>query len=199
MLTSELACAALAKAGLRFTPEQLRVEEREERWLVRLPGDRLAWFAGSPEGRRRLTAERRVLLLLQDRCTFLSPGILVHDTHGTHDTEVDFDVRAMVPGIRDPRCVLDKVRGDAAVAEHLGRAVGAILAEQHAAIKAPDVSGWLARQPGWPERGEWIRERLVRVNTDPRLIADALAVMAKYEGLEIPEADRPGAHGRWLP
>jgi len=187
-LTSELACEVLAKAGLRFTPEQLRVEAREERWVVRLPENRLAWFAASPEGRRRLAAERRVLRLLQDRCTFLSPRILVQDKEG------DFDVRAMVPGVSDPGRVLAQVRGNAEQAEQLGGAVGAILAEQHAGVNAADVAGWLPRQPSWPERGEWIRERLVRANTDPQLIAGADAVIARYEGLSIPEADRALVH-----
>ncbi len=48
-LTSELACEVLAKARLRFTPEQVRVERREERWVVHLPANRLAWFAASEE------------------------------------------------------------------------------------------------------------------------------------------------------
>src|SRR5215471_15352321 len=76
-LTAGLACEVLAKAGFRFTPEQLRVELREERWLVRLPENRLGWFAASPEAQKRLAVERRVLRLLQERCNFLAPRILI--------------------------------------------------------------------------------------------------------------------------
>ncbi|HUE20161.1 MAG TPA: hypothetical protein VMQ86_00675 [Bryobacteraceae bacterium] len=117
-----------------------------------------------------------MLRLLKERCTSLSPGILVQGTLGT---EFDFDVRAMVPGMSDPRRVLDLARGNAELAAQLGREVGAILAEQHGRVSAADAAGWLPRQPGWPERGEWIRERLVRVTTDRLLIAGADAVIAR--------------------
>jgi hypothetical protein len=46
-LTAQDACEALATVGLRLAPEQVRVERREDRWLVRLPDDRMAWFAAS--------------------------------------------------------------------------------------------------------------------------------------------------------
>jgi hypothetical protein len=106
-----------------------------------------------------------VLRLLKERCTSLSPGILVQGTLGT--------------GMSDPRRVLDLARGNAELAAQLGREVGAILAEQHGRVSAADAAGWLPRQPGWPERGEWIRERLVRVTTDRLLIAGADAVIAR--------------------
>jgi len=69
-----------------------------------------------------------------------------------------------------------------------------ILAEQHAGISASDVNGWLPRQPDWPKPGEWVRERLVHVATDLQLITGADAVIAKYEGLLIPETDRALVH-----
>ncbi|PYT20940.1 MAG: hypothetical protein DMG57_40345 [Acidobacteria bacterium] len=109
-LTSELACEVLAKARLRFTPEQVRVERREERWVVHLPANRLAWFAASEEGRRRLAVERRVLQLLQDRCTFMAPRVLVE---GIDD---DFDVRAMVPGVSNPWRMFAQLHGNAELA-----------------------------------------------------------------------------------
>jgi len=65
----------------------------------------------------------------------------------------------------------------------LGAAVGAMLAQQHARISAADVAGWLPHQPSWPESHEWIRERLVRVVDDRKLLADADAVMAAYEAV----------------
>lgn len=93
-LTVQDACEALATLGLRLVPEQMQVERREERWLIRLPDDRMAWFAASIEGRRRL--ERRLLRLLQARCSFRAPRVLAEGRGG------DFDVRVGVPGTADP-------------------------------------------------------------------------------------------------
>jgi aminoglycoside phosphotransferase (APT) family kinase protein len=42
--------------------------------------------------------------------------------------------------------------------------------------------------------GEWIRARLVRVTSDRELIAGADMVIAKYEALSIPDADRALVH-----
>jgi Ser/Thr protein kinase RdoA (MazF antagonist) len=185
-LTSELACETLAKAGLRFTPEELRLELREERWLVPLPESRLAWFATSAEGQRRLAVEQRVLGLLQERCAFLAPRVLIHGD--------DFDVRTIVPGVSDPARMFAQLRGSANLAEQTGAAVGAMLAEQHGRIHAADVTGWLPLRPDWPKPAAWIRERLPRVITDPQLIAGANTVLSRYEGLSIPEEDRALVH-----
>src|SRR6187402_996255 len=91
-LTPDLACEALATAGLRLAPAELTIERREGRWLVRLPAARLAWFAASADGGRRLATERRVLRLLEERCRFAAPRVLFEAPGG------DFDVRSMVPG-----------------------------------------------------------------------------------------------------
>jgi len=176
-LTPKIACDVLMKAGLQLTPAQVRVEAREERWVVYLPGQRLAWFAASDDGRGRLTTERRVLRLLEARCTFGVPRVLFEDAAR------EFDVRAMVPGVSDPWQVYAKVRDSVELAVRLGAAVGAMLAQQHARISAADVAGWLPHQPSWPESHEWIRERLVRVVDDRKLLADADAVMAAYEAV----------------
>ena len=95
-LTPEIACEVLSKADLHLVPADVRVEAREERWVVRLPGRRLAWFAASDEGVRRLKTERRVLRLLHSRCTFGVPRIILEDAAG------EFDVRAMVASDSDP-------------------------------------------------------------------------------------------------
>ena len=129
-LTPDIACEALTKAGLQFTPAQVRVEARDERWVVHLPGRRMAWFPASDEGLRRLKRERRVLRVLEARCAFGAPRVLVEDPAG------EFDVRAMVPGAADPWRVYAEVCDDAELAARLGAAVGAILAEQHTRIGA---------------------------------------------------------------
>jgi hypothetical protein len=46
----------------------------------------------------------------------------------------------MVPGVSDPWQVYAKVRDSVELAVHLGAAVGAILAQQHARISAADVA-----------------------------------------------------------
>ena len=76
-LSPDIACEVLAEAGLAFAPSDAHVEAREERWMVRLPGQHLAWFAASPHGLQRLQTERRVLRLLAARCTFQIPLDLV--------------------------------------------------------------------------------------------------------------------------
>jgi aminoglycoside phosphotransferase (APT) family kinase protein len=187
-LTRDFACEVLAAAGFRFAPDQIRVEARDERWLVRLPESLVAWFAASEDGSRRMATERRVLRLLQQRCTFLAPRIL------TQHREDDFDVRTMVPGIGDPLLLFAQMRADVELAQSIGADVGAILAEQHKRIEASDVAGWLPRQPSWPEPGGWIPERLDRVINDPELVADAEAVIEKCESMSIPESDRAMVH-----
>jgi hypothetical protein len=91
-LSPDIACEMLAEAGLAFTPSDVHVEAREERWVVRLPGQRLAWCAASRHGLQRLQTEHRVLRLLTARCTFRVPRILCESAAG------DFDVRADGPG-----------------------------------------------------------------------------------------------------
>jgi hypothetical protein len=188
-LTADEACAALGRLGLRLTPAEISVERREHRWLVRLPGERLAWFAAAPEGAIALTRERSVLRLLAERCRFTTPRILAEAADGS------CDVRTMVPGAVEPWRVLAAARADTVVARKLGAAMGAILAEQHTRITAEDVAGWLPPRPSWPERAAWIRARLPRVVDDAALVADALAVIEAYEAVSVSAADRALVHG----
>jgi hypothetical protein len=149
-LTPEIACDMLADAGLQFTPDQVGVEKREERYVVHLPGRRLAWFAASDEGSRRLRTERRVLRLLEERCTFGAPRVLVEDEAGR------FDVRSMVPGMTDPWGAYAEVLHNVEFAGRLGAAIGAVLAQQHSRIGAADAEGWLPRTPACPESRYWV-------------------------------------------
>jgi Phosphotransferase enzyme family len=188
VLTPDVACRALAAAGFLLTPSELQVEAREGRWLVRVPGERVAWFAASENGLRRLQTERRVLRLLEARCTFRVPQLLFESATGA------FDSRAMVPGRSDPWRIYAEVRENVDLAVQLGTAVGTLLSEQHSRIDAGDVAGWLPRQPSWPEPQPWVRERLGKVVNDGRLIADAEAVMDAYEEVFVSEADRALVH-----
>jgi hypothetical protein len=184
-LTAEAACAALRAAGLELSPADVRVERREERWAVTLPGDRIAWFAASETGRGRLAVEGNVLRLLAARCSFQAPRILYQSRAG-------FDVRAIVPGRCDPWPFYEQVKRDSALARRIGRAVGAILVEQHTRVARADVEGWLPEQPNWPEPG--IRERVVEIVADQDLAAAIGKALDTYEGLRIDPTDRALIH-----
>ena len=187
-MTADLACKTLSKVGVHLAPTEVRVDERDERWVVRLPGARLAWFAASDEGTVRLKRERRVLRLLQARCTFGVPRVLLEDPTG------EFDIRAMVAGESDPWTVYASVRDSIEVATDIGRAVGKILAEQHSKIALTDVAAWLPKTPAWPRSRAWVAERLTASVNDSELLSDAEAVMRAYESLRILETDRVLVH-----
>ena len=182
-LSPDIACEVLAEVGLEYAPSDVHVEAREERGVVRLPGQYLAWFAASRHGLQRLQTERRVLRLLDARCTFRVPRVLFESAAGA------FDVRAMVPGVSDPWHIYAAVRDSVERAVQLGTAVGTLLAEQHSRIGVADIAGWLPRRPAWPEPREWVCERLRNVVDDPGLIANAEAVMEAYESVPVSEAD----------
>ena len=174
---------ALAAAGVHCRASQLQLERREDKWLVRLPGARLAWLAASPRGLAELQTERRVLRLLEARCSFAAPRLLFESGDG------ELDVRTLVPGTADPRFSYKRVRDSREHAVRTGAAIGALLAEQHSKIGATDVASWLPQRPAWPEPREWIRERLPSVVDDPKLIARAESVLDIYDDVAVGEAD----------
>src|SRR6185312_4801634 len=93
--TAAAIAAQLGAAGIDVAAAALHIDAREARWLVRLPGGRLAWFPTSDEGEARLRRERRVLRLLAERCAFQVPRILFESPEG-------WDVRVAVPAMRSP-------------------------------------------------------------------------------------------------
>jgi aminoglycoside phosphotransferase (APT) family kinase protein len=181
-------CEALVAAGFRYRPSQLAIEAREERWLVRLPDQRLAWLAASARGLEGLRNERRVLRLIEERCSFAAPRVLYESADGA------LDVRTMVPGAADARRFYGEARASSELAMRFGAAIGAMLAEQHTRIGAADVTAWLPRRPSWPEPRGWILERLPRVVDDARLVARAQAVIDAYESVAVQESDRALVH-----
>lgn len=187
-LTAEQACDALAELGVPVQPCDVEVERREGRWLARLPGERLAWFAADERSRASLAAERRLLRILARRCSFAAPRVLLEAPDG------GFDVRTMVPGACDPHGVYARLTEDADAAARLGAGIGALLAELHTAVGAAEVADWLPSRPSWPEPRAWIAERLSRVVDDPALHARADEVMARYEALRTEDADRVLVH-----
>jgi hypothetical protein len=161
---------------------------REERWLVHLPDEQMAWFAASAEGLGHLRMERRVLRLLEARCSFQVPRLLFES--GDHS----FDLRTKVVGLWDPMGVYQRLRQNAGLADRFGAEIGRILAEQHTRIGADDVADWLPQQVAWPEPGSWIRERVPQVVADSTLIAEIDELLAIYEGLEIGDEERALVH-----
>ena len=189
ILTPEIARAALAGAGYRASADGLGVELRDERWLARLADGNLAWFPATPEGERRLQIERRVLRLLASRCTFRAPRVVFEAP------DRSFDVRMPVPGAFQPWEIYARVRQDEPLAARIGAALGAVIAEQHTRIAASDVLPWLPSRTSWPLSRKWIEERLPQVIDDPELERAANALIARYDALQVPDADRALVHG----
>jgi aminoglycoside phosphotransferase (APT) family kinase protein len=187
-LTADSVCAALREAGLLLSPGQVRAEPRDDRWLVRLPGDRLAWFPADADGRARLGIERRVLRLLSERCSFAVPRVLFESAEG-------WDVRASVPGVCDPRNLYRRTLTDAPLAGRLGRAIGAILVEQHTRIAHADVMGWLPTRPEWPEPSDRIRQSVPAVIDDRAFLAEIDRVLETYDAVTVADDDRVLVHG----
>jgi phosphotransferase family enzyme len=187
-LTPARAAGALASLGVRVAAGEVRLERRDARWLARLPGERLAWFAADEEGRAILETERRLLGVLAARCRFAVPRVLAVSPDG------GCEVRTMIPGACDPPWMDARVRDDPRAAAALGAGLGALLAELHTAVRAEDVAGWLPPRPDWPEPAASLAERLPRVVDDPGLHARAAEVMARYEALLIDDGDRVLAH-----
>ena len=57
----------LDDAGVACDPKAVRIEAREDRWAVFVPGDRMAWFPANPNGSERLALERKILRMLESR------------------------------------------------------------------------------------------------------------------------------------
>jgi hypothetical protein len=187
-LSAQAACAALRNAGLSLVPAQVHVEAREDRWLVVLPADRLAWFAANSRGRQRLGIERRVLRLLAERCSFQTPRILFESQQG-------WDLRAGVPGICDPWGLYRRILTDIPLARSIGREIGSILVEQHTRVTHDDVVGWLPIRPQWPEPSDSIRQRLPRVINDRGLLSAIDGALDTYDGVAVGMHDRVLVHG----
>lgn len=154
------------------------VERRDDRWLLRIDPDRLAWFPASRRGLEQLRSERRLLRVLQARCAFSCPRVLVV---GDQD---DFDVRSVVPGCTDAWGSHARLRHDAAFASTLGASLGVIIADQHLHVSATDVD-WLELVPSWPRSRTWVREHIASVIDETEILSKADAAMAAYEEAEV--------------
>ena len=156
----------LVQDGIDVDPETVRVEARDDRWAVRLSGNHMAWVPMNAQGAMRLLTERRVLELLSERCTFLTPKIL-------HVAETGWDLRAVVPGKCDPWGLFMRLQTDRTLAKQIGRSLGEILVQQHSRIHMEDTVGWLQRKLSWPAPWDTIESHLPDVVDDIDLLRDA--------------------------
>jgi Ser/Thr protein kinase RdoA (MazF antagonist) len=90
-----------------------------------------------------------------------------------------------------------RIQADRALARRIGRALGGILAEQHACAGPEDVAGWLPHRLPWPEPRETLWATLPRVVTDRGLLRAIGRVLRRYEDATdaTPPGDRVLLHG----
>jgi hypothetical protein len=186
--TPETAAELLSAAGVTCSGEEVQILARDERWAVPIGRERIAWFPASEPGSRRLAVERRVLSLIAERCSFLTPRLVFVSPRG-------FDIRQMVPGRCDPWGLYHRCRADSRLAQRIGRAIGAIVAEQHTRISEADVAGWLPLRVRWPQAGDRIREGLPLVVDDSGFIRAMEEVIERYEAVPVRADDRVLIHG----
>ena len=187
LLGAQAASRRLGEAGLLIAPETLSIERREDRWCVTLPGDRMAWFPANARGRQRLEVERRVLALLNARCRFATPRVLFTGRDG-------WDLRALVPGKVDPWGYYQRLKSDRELGARIGRSVGAALAEQHGAIVAEDVAGWLSGVANWPLPAAELARRLPLVIDDAVMLARIERALRRYFDQPVARADYALVH-----
>ncbi|CAN7671062.1 phosphotransferase [Devosia sp. LjRoot16] len=179
--------AALASIGVAIDPAEIALLLRDNRFAVRLPGHRIAWFPTDPHGRQRLAREARTLALIERHCSFRAPRLI-------HRSATGWQLRSEVPGTADPFAVYHRVRDDRHFAAALGANLGRLLADQHHSIPSVELGDWLLPRPGWPPPLPQVAADLPRVTDDRDLIDGALAVLARGETAESEITDRVLAH-----
>jgi aminoglycoside phosphotransferase (APT) family kinase protein len=179
--------AALAAAGIEIDTSDVTLLPRDDRFVARLPDDRIAWFPTNASGAERLEREARVLALLARHCRFRVPIVAHHMPSG-------WQLRRSVPGRVDPFSTYHNVRADRGFASAVGEAMGRVLADQHRNVPPAELEGWLPRRPAWPAPKASIERDLACVTDDRQLIARALQLIDRYEDAEATVADRVLAH-----
>lgn len=178
---------ALREAGLDLRPGEIALEIHGDRVAVRLPGDRMAWLPANARGREHLEIERRVLKLLNERCTFRIPKLLFCGHGG-------WDLRTLAPGEVDPTGYAARLKADAALLLRTARFLGSALAEQHSRIQQADVASWLPRVVSWPMARETLQAQVPLVIDDAELRGRIARAMAAYWSQEVDERDRALVH-----
>lgn len=105
-------------------------------------------------------------------------------------------VRSLVPGVCEPWILYQRLQGDRALANKIGRSLGAILVEQHTGINSDDVKGWLPTRPRWPEPWDSVEARLPGVVHETDLLREIRGVIRRCQAEEtIESGDRVLVHG----
>lgn len=179
--------AALASIGVTIDPAEIALLVRDNRFAVRLPGHRIAWFPTDPHGQQRLAREARALVLIERHCSFRAPRL-------THRAAAGWQLRSEVPGTADPFATYRQVRDDRRFATQLGNSLGRLLANQHLSIPSVELGDWLLSRPSWPSPLPQVAADLPRVTGDRELIDRALTVLARSETTELEITHRVLAH-----
>ncbi|MDB5542162.1 MAG: hypothetical protein JWQ89_3889 [Devosia sp.] len=175
----EAEAVAAALAGIDVTVDTVRIQLllRDDRFAVRLPGDRIAWFPTNALGELRLSRETRVLGLIHQHCRFLAPQT-------TYKAPAGWQLRREVPGNPDPVSIYHRVRADPGFAAIVGRNLGTLLADQHLSIPQHELDDWLPAKPSWPPPAASLAAGLAQATGDQALIDSAMALLARYERTE---------------
>lgn len=180
---------ALKRAGLSLRLDQIRIAPRDERWLVRLPERRVAWFPASPLGERQLSIEGRVLRLIRSRCSFEVPEIAFVDPSG------QYEIRSLVGADVEVSRLLLELDTTPQLAREIGTRLGEMLAEQHARIRHADVRGWLPRAVSWPRPAARVLAALGTVIPHRTLLRRwAAEIFARQAALSLGPGDHALAH-----
>ncbi len=187
-LTAADVARRLREVGVEVEADAVAVERRGDRVLARLPGERIAWFAMTPDAAARLAIEDRVLSLVGARCSFRVPAVLAAGPDG-------WTLRTAVPGTADPFGFAARLKAEPGLVPGFGRALAMALAEQHARIAASDVAGWLPTAPPWPPPLDDVEARVRRVVDDAGLLGRIARLLGAGRALDAQDEDRAVVHG----
>ena len=192
MLPASATAADIARrlraVGVEVEADAVTVECRGDRVSARLPGERFAWFATTPDAAARLAIEDRVLSLVGARCSFRVPAVLAAGPDG-------WTLRTAVPGTVDPFGLAARLKAEPGLVPGFGRTLGLVLAEQHARIAEADVAGWLPTAPSWPPPLDDVETRMRRVVDDPGLLGRIARLLGAGRALDARSEDCALVHG----
>lgn len=164
----------LSSAGFRV-PAHAEILAREERSVVMLGDERLAYVATTQTGVERLAIERDVLRLVAPSVSFRVPHVVHVDEHDR------FDVRTRFLNV-DSWVVFERVLVDDDFAERLGRTFGNMLAELHRVQPPDELAARLPSYMRWPMPSHQVLKHL------PRVVDDLGFVERIREALEMFDA-----------
>ncbi|ABW31682.1 hypothetical protein AM1_A0175 (plasmid) [Acaryochloris marina MBIC11017] len=186
-MTPQKAASILRDAGFEVDPLSLRLERREELWVMPLSGDRIAWFSTTSESARLLAFERRVQELVSRHTSLCVPvSTFMNDV---------VEVRNAVPGLVDHGVLFKTFLADSSLAQRFGHELGHALADLHGSIPASQHGDWLPKQLEWPLPHHEVIEKIDVVIDDPGLVAQIDHVLTMHETIVVDPSDLVLLHG----